>query len=255
MLLAGLFMLATALNMSNVYPIFRYVVIRPQKALTHLVHNLAKSQEAFTPILLGLMTVIIPCGTTQAMEVLALSCGSPITGAAILFFLVMGTWPTFFVLGFLATRIRDKLAQRLAIKTAFLILGLSLVSFNGALTLLDSPLTPSRILASVLSSTPGASDIPTNAMAVDGVQEITLMATDRGYAPSSFVSSSGQMLRIRLITDNNYSCTNAFVIPSLGIREFLPFIGTFVVGVPPQQAGTLYFTCGTGMYGGTISIT
>lgn len=255
MLLAGLFMLATALNMFNVHPIFRYAVIQLPKAVTRFIRNQAKSGEAFTPILLGLMTVFIPCGTTQAMEVLAISSGSPITGAAILFLFVLGTSPSFFVLGFLAAKVRGKLSQRLAITTAFLILALSLVSLNGALTLLGSPLAPSRILASVLSSTSRSTNTPIRTTIVDGVQEITVTATDSGYSPSYILATSGQPVRLRLVTDNNYSCTSAFVIPSLGIQEFLPLTGTVLVDVPAQQPGMLYFTCGMGMYGGAISIT
>lgn len=254
MFVAGLFMLATALNMFNVHPIFRYTVLQPPKALTRLVRNQAKSQEAFTPVLLGLMTVFIPCGTTQAMEVLALSSGSPLIGAAIMFFFVMGTWPTFFVLGFLASRLRGRVAQTLAITTAFLVLGLGFVSLNSALTLLGSPLAPSRILASILPSDSRSSKTPVQAIVADGVQEITLTATNNGYSPSAIIANHGQPIRLRLVTNNNYGCTNAFLIPSLGIREFLPFTGTVVVDVPPQQTGTLYFTCGMGMYGGTISI-
>src|SRR5258708_14127029 len=59
-IVAGLFMLATALNMLNVHPIFRYAVIQPPKFLTRLVRNQAKSQEVFAPAILGLMTVFIP---------------------------------------------------------------------------------------------------------------------------------------------------------------------------------------------------
>src|SRR5439155_2513974 len=102
-IVAGVFMLATALNMLNVHPIFRYAAIQPPKFVTRLVRNQAKSQEVFTPALLGLMTVLIPCGTTQAIEVLAITSGSPILGALVLFVFILGTSPTFFVLGFLAS--------------------------------------------------------------------------------------------------------------------------------------------------------
>ncbi len=254
MLVAGLFMLATALNMFNVHPIFRYFVIQPPKALTRLVRNQAKSQEAFTPILLGAMTVLIPCGTTQAMEVLAISSGNAITGALILFVFVLGTSPTFFALGFLATRIRGNLGQMLALVAACLILFLSLVSIDGGLNLLGSSLAPSRILASLLPSNSGYSGTPEQAVLVDGTQEITIVANDRGYVPNYFAAASGQPIRLRLTTNGNYSCTSSFAIPSLGIQEFLPETGEVLVEIAPQRPGTLYFTCGMGMYNGAIVI-
>src|SRR3990167_11060751 len=70
--LAGLYMILIALDLLNVHPIFRYIVIQPPKFLTRLVRNQSKSKDLFAPALLGAMTVFIPCGTTLAMEALAI---------------------------------------------------------------------------------------------------------------------------------------------------------------------------------------
>lgn len=74
---AGLYMIAVALNLLNIHPIFRYAVIQPPKFLTRRVRNQSKSKELFAPALLGLMTILIPCGTTLAIEALAISTSSP----------------------------------------------------------------------------------------------------------------------------------------------------------------------------------
>jgi len=254
-IVAGLFMLATALNMLNVHPIFRYAVIQPPKVLTRLVRNQSKGQEVFTPALLGFMTVLIPCGTTQTMEVLAITSGSPILGAVILFAFVLGTSPTFFVLGFLATRIRGQFQQIFAVAAAFLILFLGIVSLDGALNLLGSPITPSRIVASLFQ--PGGaykSGTPVAASAVNGVQELNINAYPNGYAPSYFRVRSGQPIRLRLVTSNSYGCTRGFVIPNLRIRKILPETGETLIDLPAQPPGDLYFTCSMGMYGGVITI-
>lgn len=254
-MLAGLFMVATALNMFNVHPIFRYAVIQPPKVLTRLVRNQAKSQEIFAPAMLGLMTVLIPCGTTQAMEVLAITSGSPILGALTMFVFVLGTSPTFMVLGFLATRMRGKYQPIFAVAAALAILFLGIVSLDGGLNLLGSPLAPSRMLASLTQPrTVSASSGITQASIVDGVQELMIRAENYGYSPNYWSAQSGQPIRIRLVTNNSYGCTRAFVIPSLGIQEILPETGEQVIDLPPQQPGTLYFTCGMGMYNGAIVI-
>lgn len=254
-MLAGLFMVATALNMFNVHPIFRYAVIQPPKALTRLVRNQAKSQEVFAPAMLGLMTILIPCGTTQAMELLAITSGSPILGALIMFVFVLGTSPTFAVLGFLATRMRGKYQPIFAIAAAVAILFLGIVSLDGGLNLLGSPLAPGRILASLtqprtVSASPGIAQ----ANVVDGVQELTILAENYGYSPNYWSAQSGQPIRIRLVTNNSYGCTRAFVIPSMGIQEILPETGEALINLPAPQPGTIYFTCGMGMYNGAIVI-
>lgn len=73
----AIFMIGTALNILNVHPIFRYFVIQPPKFLTRLVRNQSKSKSLFAPTLLGAFTVLIPCGTTQAMMALAIGYGNP----------------------------------------------------------------------------------------------------------------------------------------------------------------------------------
>ena len=42
-LAAGIYMIAVALNLLDVHPIFRYVVIQPPKSLTRLIKNQTKS--------------------------------------------------------------------------------------------------------------------------------------------------------------------------------------------------------------------
>ncbi len=254
---AGLFMLATALNMLNVHPIFRYAVIQPPQALTRLVRNQSKSQEVFAPALLGLMTIFIPCGTTQAMEVLAISSADPLLGALIMFAFVLGTSPTFFVLGFLATRVRGRFQRAFMVASAFLIICLGIVSLNGGLNLLGSPLAPGRVLAAILQSgdtvTTGSAG-PVPAKVVGGVQELTIRALDASYYPNYLTARRGQPIRLRLVTRDSFSCTRSFTIPSLNIRRLLPQTGEVVIDLPAQPQGTLFFTCGMGMYSGYIRI-
>lgn len=251
-LVAGLFMLATALNMLNVHPIFRYVVIQPPKAFTRLLRNRARSQEVFAPALLGALTVLIPCGTTQAMEALAISSGSAIGGALVMFAFVLGTSPTFFVLGFLATQVRGRFQPIFAAAAALLIVVLGFLAIDGGLKVLGAPFAPSRLL------TPRPylyeSSAPTQAARlINGVQEVTIYATNYDYSPGHYTARSGAPLRLRLVTDETYACTREFTIPGLGIWQILPATGEVVLDLPPQQPGELYFVCGMGMFGGVIT--
>ncbi len=247
----GLFMMATALNMFNVHPIFRYFVIQPPKALTRLVRNQAKSQSVFTPAFLGFMTVLIPCGTTQAMEVLAISTGNPALGALVMFIFVLGTSPTFLVLGFLATRLRGQFQKGFAVATAGLILVLSLVSLNTGLNLLGSPLAPERVWASLFAV---SSPYTSQPQIVDGIQELTIEVSDRGYSPNYWTVTDDKPIRLRMISENTYGCALAFTIPSLSIQRILPISGEEIIDLPPQSEGYLFFTCSMGMYSGTIRV-
>jgi uncharacterized protein len=252
-LLAGGFMVATALNMFNAHPIFRYIALQPPKRLTRLVRNQAKSTDLFAPVVLGVLTLLIPCGTTQAMEVLAISSGSPLLGALIMFVFVLGTSPTFLILGVLATRLRGSLHTIFAISAAVAIFLLGIAAIDGGLNLLGSPLAPSRIVATVFQPS-RLPEIATLARAADvnGVQELVINAQEYGYAPSYATAQKGKPIRLRLQTTNSFSCTRSFVIPSLGIQQILPETGETVIDLPAQGVGILYYTCGMGMYGGAI---
>lgn len=250
-IIAALYMLVTALNLLDVHPIFRYFVIQPPKALTRLVRKEAKSESVFAPALLGVLTVLIPCGTTQAMEVLAIGSGSAIAGALVMFAFVVGTSPTFFVLGFVATQLQAQAGRWFTRAAAALILVLAYLSFNGGLTALGSPLAPSRIVASLFPEQYG---IAVPAQIVGGVQELRIEASGQGYVPNHFIAQTDQPIRLRLITNDTFSCSRLFTIPSLGIEKELPMSGETVVELPALPKGELYFSCSMGMFTGLIEV-
>jgi len=104
---AGIYMIIVALNLLNAHPIFRYFILQPPRFLTKMVRNQSKSADIFAPGILGAMTIFIPCGTTLAMEALAISSGSALQGALILTSFVLGTSPIFFGLGYITAKLSD----------------------------------------------------------------------------------------------------------------------------------------------------
>jgi sulfite exporter TauE/SafE len=250
-IVAALFMLAAAANLLNLHPIFRYAVIQPPKVFTRLVRNQTRSEQVFAPALLGVATVLIPCGTTQAMEALAITAGNGLSGALIMGTFVLGTAPAFLGLGFLTTQTRNSRTKAtFNLVAALLILAMAVVSIDGGLNLLGVPYTPSRALAATFSS----NETGGTAQIVDGRQEMVINVLSGGYAPNVLRAAAAQPIRLRLETRNNYTCTSGFVIPRLGIQRVLPPTGETVVDLPAQPAGPLYFTCSMGMYSGVIYI-
>lgn len=249
--IVGMFMVVTALNLLNVHPFFRRFTIQPPKFLTRYIRNRAKQGDVFAPAILGALTIFIPCGTTQAMMVLALSTRDALLSALVMFVFVLGTSPTFFILGYAATRLRGKVATIAVAAAAILILFMGLASIDGGLNLLGSPLAPSQIIAGILgqNSAPAASGEISA-----GVQELRIVADGRGYTPNVFAAAPDQPIRLRMVTQENYSCSSVFVIPALGIEKVLPVTGETVIDLPAQPAGQLRFSCGMGMYTGVIRI-
>lgn len=237
---AAIFMIGTAMNLLNVHPIFRYFLIQPPKRLMKLVRSQSKSGSLFAPILLGVMTVLIPCGTTQAMMALAIASGNAGYGAGILFAFVLGTMPLFFTLGYLATRIGKKWQGGFYKVSALVILVLAFYSLQGAAALSGIKL-PSFVLQE--SQIGEANQRPT----------ITIQRS--GYSPRSLTVKAGEKVTLTLVNKDSYSCAQAFVIPRLGIERLVPpGSQTTIEFMAPKYSGRLVFSCSMGMYTGVINI-
>jgi sulfite exporter TauE/SafE len=63
----GIFLLGNGLRMFNVHPIFRYFTFEPPSSITRYIRKISKGNDRLaTPLFLGALTILIPCGITQA---------------------------------------------------------------------------------------------------------------------------------------------------------------------------------------------
>lgn len=255
----GVFMVGTALRMLNVHPIFRYFAIEPPRALTRYIRRQAKDGDQWvTPLFLGALTVLIPCGVTQAMMAVAVGTGNPFAGAAIMFAFTLGASPVFFAVAYLTTRLGARLESNLMRFVAVVVLVLGVVAIDTGLNLMGSPFSSANLMRSFSAqaapppfTAPGVS---TPAATVAAPQNtLTLNVVNSGYEPALLRAPANQAVRLNLVTNKTYSCSRAFVIPALNVEKILPATGVESVNIPPQPAGSvLYFSCSMGMYGGQI---
>lgn len=242
-LIAGIYMIAIALNLLNVHPIFRYFVIQPPRFLTSIVRNQSKSRDLFAPAFLGAMTIFIPCGTTLAMETLAISSSSAILGALIMFFFVLGTTPVFFGVGFLTTILGDNFQGKFLKFAALAVLYLGITSVNGALVASGSPIT----LPSVQQTQNTQKDVTVN-------QNPEIEISSTGYSPTYIRVKKGETVNLTLKSKDAFSCASAFRIPALNIAKNLQPNDTQLISFVPTQTGVIQFNCSMGMYRGVIDV-
>ena len=252
MIAIGVFMIGNALRMFNVHPIFRYFSIEPPKFITRYIRKTAKGTDTATPIFLGLLTVFIPCGVTQAMMATALGTGSIAMGAALMFAFTLGTSPVFFIIAYLTTELGAKLEKFFMRFVAVLVLIFGFVTLDGGLNLMGSPLSLQNLTRNWFPSQTESNAVAESPQpAADGV--ITLEVQNSGYFPTTLKAPAGQDFTLNLVTNETYSCARDFVIPALNYYQLLPDTGTVQVNIPAQKAGsTLFFTCSMGMYTGQI---
>jgi hypothetical protein len=136
---------------------------------------------------------------------------------------------------------------------AAVVLILGLVTLDGGLNLMGSPLSFQNLTRGFFppaAEQPSPAESPA-AQVPDG--ELILNVQNGGYFPATLKAPAGKDLTLNLVTDETYSCARDFVIPALDYYELLPATGVVKVSIPAQKAGeTLFFTCSMGMYTGQI---
>lgn len=258
-LVAGVYMLAVALNLLNVHPIFRYVIIQPPRFVAKMVRNQSRSRELFAPGILGAMTVFIPCGTTLAMEALAISSANAFLGAIIMFAFVLGTTPLFFGVGFITSVLGDNFREKFLRIAALAVLYLGITSVNGSLVAMGSPISLQTIgdaIPKLNLSGSVAQTAATNPLikTVGGVQTVDIQVFPNGYSPNSIRVKAGTPVRLNLTPTGGLGCTSVFRIPQLGITQSLVEGRATPVEFTPETPGKLTWTCSMGMYSGVIEV-
>jgi uncharacterized protein len=253
MIAIGIFMVGNALRMFNVHPIFRYFSFEPPKFIRRYIRRTANGADTMTPLFLGFLTVFIPCGVTQAMMAVALGTGSALMGAALMFAFTLGTSPVFFVIAYLTTELGSRAENYFMRFVAATVLVLGLVTVNGGLNILGSPLSFQNMTRSLLPSTEASASQAGSAAPVAANGELLLQVGNNGYFPQTMRAPAGRDLTLNLVTNKTYSCSRDIVIPALNFYQLLPDTGTVQVSIPAQARGSkLYFTCSMGMYTGQI---
>ncbi|MGA4850935.1 sulfite exporter TauE/SafE family protein [Streptomyces sp. G5(2025)] len=265
---AGLLMVLFALDLFGVKVVSR-LVPRPPASFGRLLPRSARTESAFTPTLIGCATVLVPCGVTLSMELLAITSGSPVAGAAVMFGFVVGTAPLSAALGYVFQGASRALSGRLAALTGVVVLAVAgwtvasglqagaWISFDfpdGATT--TEPFTGEVGDQSGPGTGSGSgegaagTDAPVRVDA-SGRQILTLTVTDF-YETTHFAAEADVPTTLVLRGKDSGGCARAFTIPELGVQEIVKENGDTKIDLGTRKAGSLRFSCAMGMRTGTI---
>ena len=247
---AGLLVVAFGLAQLRV-PGFRNLRIEPPASWLRFVRGRARSSSALAPALLGLATILVPCGITLSMEALALTSGSAWAGAATMAVFVAGTSPLFAALGYAARKAATAWQGKLAILTGLVVLGMGLYTLNTGLVRAGSPLT-ARTVAQAFGL---VSDPPTaqTVTVTGGRQQAVLTASPGSYSPANIALRAGIPTTLVVHSDGASGCITAFIIK--GKQWILPETGDTPIDLGVLQPGQIDFTCAMGMYSGVLTVT
>lgn len=252
---AGLFMLATAARFANIHPVFRYFVFQPPRFVYKLLKRTSRDSSWIAPASLGFLTVLMPCGVTQATMAVAVASGNSWLGALIMFAFVLGTSPLFFVLGVTIHELMERRIYSYVAASVVMIFGV--LSVNGGIALQGSFYTIQNIWRAAVTPTDQLAYLSSGDVAgvsIDGVQNVRIAVENNGYTASSSTLKAGVPVRLILTTDNTRGCTRAFAIPQYGISKALPETGEETIEFTPTQIGRLAYACGMGMFTGQFNV-
>jgi sulfite exporter TauE/SafE/copper chaperone CopZ len=192
---------------------------------------------------LGIATFILPCGFTQAVQVFALSTGSPLAAGAIMAVFAIGTAPGLLALAGVPALIPSQVRPAFSRIVGVVVLGFALLNVSAGLRL--TGLTPAFDFGDEPAVTP--------VVTMDGgVQVLRTFQVASGYLPEVAALYAG--VPTRWIVDSlGGGCAVFLQVPSLGLAITL-HDGENVIDLPPLEAGRIDYSCSMGMYGATLTV-
>nr|WP_294488826.1 sulfite exporter TauE/SafE family protein [uncultured Anaerosporobacter sp.] len=244
-LVAGVFMVIMGINMLGIFPWLRRLNPRMPKIFASKINaEKVKSRSSF---IVGMLNGLMPCGPLQAMQIYALSTGSPIAGALSMFLFSLGTVPLVFGLGVLSTVLSKKFTKKvMTVGAVFVVvLGLSMFSQGWSLAgFIDLPF---------ISGTSNNEGSESSVIVKEGVQVIHSTLSPGSYPPITVQAGMPVKWVIDAPKGSINGCNYKLYINEYGIEHQFKS-GENIIEFTPTKSGTFNYSCWMGMIRGTIAV-
>ncbi len=248
-LAAGVFMIIMGLNMLNMFPWLRRFNLRMPKFFVKKIYQQKKSKS---PFYVGLLNGLMPCGPLQAMQLYALSTGSPIKGALSMLLFSLGTVPLMFGLGALSSFLNKKFTGRMITASAVLVVVLGMFMFSSGFSLSGFAL-PAFITDISGSAQNNNNNNTTDTVITDGIQTIITGLPSGRYEPITVQKGIPVKWIIQAKGGDINGCNNEIIIPEYKIeKKLVP--GDNIIEFIPTETGIFAYSCWMGMIKSTITV-
>jgi len=279
-LVAGVFMVIMGINMLGLFPFLRRLIPQmPAKFKERLAFLFTKKTDkqktSRSPLIIGLLNGFMPCGPLQAMQVYALSTGSPIKGGISMFLFCAGTIPLMFALGAASSVLSGTKGRAFSRKVmqigAILVTALGLVMFSSGLSLsgFNNPTTADAQKANRESANPSALQdqqqtppAPNTANAgpksfvpviEDGVQIVKSTLRSNRYPAITVQQGIPVRWIINAPPGSITGCNYTAIFYEYGI-EYVFQQGENIIEFTPTRVGKFSYSCWMGMIKSTITV-
>jgi uncharacterized protein len=248
-LVAGVFMVIMGMNMLNIFPWLRRLNPRMPKIFARRI-SMEKGRSN-SPLIVGLLNGLMPCGPLQAMQIYALSTGNPLTGALSMFLFSLGTVPLMFGLGALSSVLSAKFTRKVMTVGAVLVAVLGLSMFSQGWNL--SGITIPTLISSSTVSAETVAKATGDAKVENGVQVVNSTLTSGRYPEITVQAGRPVKWIIDAPEGSVNGCNNRMYINEYGI-EYQFKTGENVIEFTPTNTGKFQYSCWMGMVQGSITV-
>lgn len=255
MIATSLFMLMTAGTFLNLHPVFRYFAIQPPRFFYTLARKESRQFMWYSPLLVGVLTVFLSCGTTQAMMVTALQFGNPFQSASVLFVFTVGTIPAFLVLGVFMHAASQVFTKYFRYITGCILVFLSLWNLSNVAALTGFDQRVQKLIQPLYCEIVYCGDAVNTQMKQPATTTPVITMDETAYIVDNPYLQAGSDIHLVIKNIHGGGCIQFFTIPQLGIEQIVP-VGqeAEITFRAPSEPGVLPFMCSMGMYRGAFIV-
>jgi sulfite exporter TauE/SafE/copper chaperone CopZ len=285
-LLAGLFMVIMGINMLGFFPALRRFNPRMPRIFARKIEAYSvgtagavpsphpgaeapggRKRAGKHPLIIGLLNGLMPCGPLQAMQLYALSTGSPVAGGISMFLFSAGTVPLMFAIGALGSVLSagsggPVFARRVMKAGAILVtvMGMTMFSYGFNLSGFNFDFA-GKALAVInpfaakggLRGSGGAGAAETPFRIEDGVQMVNSTLSGGRYPAITVRAGIPVKWTINAPPGSINGCNNRMIIREYKIEHrFTP--GENVIEFTPGKTGKFSYSCWMGMIRSSITV-
>jgi sulfite exporter TauE/SafE/copper chaperone CopZ/plastocyanin domain-containing protein len=270
---AGIFMVIMGLNMLGLFPALRCFNLHLPKIFARKIESFAggtagadpslqsgnrvpSGQRAGnrSPLIIGLLNGLMPCGPLQAMQLYALSTANPAAGGISMFLFSMGTVPLMFGIGALSSALSKKFTHRVMKAGAVLVTVMGMTMFTYGLGLGFNFDPAGGVAAAVSVFIPGTAGAGAFAPVIEeGVQIVNSTLSPGRYPAITVQQGIPVRWTINAPQGSINGCNNRMIIREYKIEHrFTP--GENVIEFTPARTGRFSYSCWMGMIRSSITV-
>lgn len=248
----GAVMLVLGLQLTEIFPRITRGLTLPSGLAKKLGINTRKEREYShkNAFLMGAATFFLPCGFTQAMQLLAVSTGNPLQASVIMGAFAIGTTPGLLTLGGLTSVVKGAFAQRFFRIVGVIVVAMALINFTNGYTLAGL----NRFLD---SSKPMVNTVVQKQSSEGSVILNTTFKLKEDIIPSKFTAKVGQKTTLVVdVKEDGQGCMSTIMIIGLDDNpQYLKKGKKIELTFTASKPGTYTIACAMGVPRGSITVT